>query len=211
MRTSRYVPGLPRSARTFCSPSTTTTLRRSSSITTRHLRSESMTCTGRPTREAARAMCRRCRVLRNSHAPSQPAFLPRNSIFRCFAASPWITAASRRCRCSPIPTVAGRGRCCRCKSACCSFRYRRPGAAIGWERALGRAIRAYPSDLKVVIVATGGLSHQVHGERCGFNNPEWDHQFLDLLETDPEALTKLTHAEYAERGGMRRRARSSCG
>jgi gallate dioxygenase len=68
--------------------------------------------------------------------------------------------------------------------------------------ALSRAIRAYPKDLKVVIVATGGLSHQVHGERCGFNNPEWDHQFLDLLETDPEALTKLTHAEYAERGGF---------
>jgi gallate dioxygenase len=68
--------------------------------------------------------------------------------------------------------------------------------------ALSRAIRAYPSDLNVVIVATGGLSHQVHGERCGFNNPEWDHQFLDLLETDPEALTTLTHAEYAERGGF---------
>jgi len=68
--------------------------------------------------------------------------------------------------------------------------------------ALGRAIRAFPEDLNVVIVATGGLSHQVHGERCGFNNPEWDHQFLDLLETDPRALTKLTHAEYAERGGF---------
>jgi gallate dioxygenase len=68
--------------------------------------------------------------------------------------------------------------------------------------ALGRAIRAFPSELNVVIVATGGLSHQVHGERCGFNNPDWDHQFLDLLETDPQALTKLTHAEYAERGGF---------
>jgi gallate dioxygenase len=68
--------------------------------------------------------------------------------------------------------------------------------------ALSRAIRAYPADLNVVIVATGGLSHQVHGERCGFNNPEWDRQFLDLFETDPAALTKLTHAEYAERGGM---------
>ena len=68
--------------------------------------------------------------------------------------------------------------------------------------ALSRAIRAFPEDLNVVIVATGGLSHQVHGERCGFNNPEWDHQFLDLFETDPEALTKLTHAEYAERGGF---------
>jgi gallate dioxygenase len=68
--------------------------------------------------------------------------------------------------------------------------------------ALGRAIRAYPLDLNVVIVATGGLSHQVHGERCGFNNPEWDRQFLDLFESDPEKLTNLTHAEYAERGGF---------
>jgi gallate dioxygenase len=68
--------------------------------------------------------------------------------------------------------------------------------------ALSRAIRAYPDDLRVAIVATGGLSHQVHGERCGFNNPEWDRQFLDLLETDPAALTNLTHAEYAERGGF---------
>ena len=69
-------------------------------------------------------------------------------------------------------------------------------------KALRRAIAAYPEDLKVAIVATGGLSHQVHGERCGYNNPTWDHEFLDLLETDPEALTRLSHAQYAERGGL---------
>lgn len=69
-------------------------------------------------------------------------------------------------------------------------------------QALRRAIAAYPEDLKVAIVATGGLSHQVHGERCGFNNTAWDQEFLDRLETDPESLTELTHAQYAERGGM---------
>ena len=69
-------------------------------------------------------------------------------------------------------------------------------------KALRKAIESYPEDLSVAIVATGGLSHQVHGERCGFNNEEWDHEFLDLLENDPEALTELTHAEYAERGGV---------
>lgn len=69
-------------------------------------------------------------------------------------------------------------------------------------QALRRAIAAYPENLKVAIVATGGLSHQVHGERCGFNNTAWDHEFMDRLETDPESLTRLTHAEYAERGGM---------
>jgi gallate dioxygenase len=67
---------------------------------------------------------------------------------------------------------------------------------------LRRAIESYPEDLKVVLVATGGLSHQVHGERCGFNNPDWDLEFLDLIEKDPERLANMTHAEYAARGGM---------
>ena len=67
---------------------------------------------------------------------------------------------------------------------------------------LRRAIESYPEDLDVVIVATGGLSHQVHGERAGFNNTPWDHQFLDLLQHDPEALTRLTHAALATLGGL---------
>ncbi len=69
-------------------------------------------------------------------------------------------------------------------------------------QALRRAIESYPEDLAVVIVATGGLSHQVHGERCGFNNTSWDHEFLALIEKDPEALTRMTHADYARLGGM---------
>jgi gallate dioxygenase len=69
-------------------------------------------------------------------------------------------------------------------------------------RALGRAIESYPEDLDMAIVATGGLSHQTHGERAGFNNLEWDNEFLDLLEENPVALTELTHADYAERGGF---------
>jgi gallate dioxygenase len=68
-------------------------------------------------------------------------------------------------------------------------------------RSLRRAIESYPEDLKVAIVATGGLAHQVHGERAGFNNTPWDMEFLDLLEKDPEKLTQLTIADYAERGG----------
>ncbi|MFL9885807.1 gallate dioxygenase [Paraburkholderia agricolaris] len=69
-------------------------------------------------------------------------------------------------------------------------------------QALRRAIESYPEDLKVAIVATGGLSHQVHGERAGFNNTEWDQRFLDLLERDPEQLAEMTIAEYAELGGF---------
>ena len=69
-------------------------------------------------------------------------------------------------------------------------------------QALRRAIESYPEDLRIAIVATGGLSHQVHGERAGFNNPAWDARFLDLLEQDPEALADMTHAEYATLGGF---------
>lgn len=68
-------------------------------------------------------------------------------------------------------------------------------------QALRRAIESYPEDLNVAIVATGGLSHQVHGERCGFNNTSWDQEFLDLFENDPETLLEMTQADFARLGG----------
>ena len=69
-------------------------------------------------------------------------------------------------------------------------------------QSLRKAIDSYPEDLKVVLVATGGLSHQVHGERAGFNNTAWDERFLDLIEKDPITLTRMTQADYARLGGM---------
>jgi gallate dioxygenase len=69
-------------------------------------------------------------------------------------------------------------------------------------QSLRKAIESYPDDLKVALVATGGLSHQVHGERAGFNNTAWDEQFLDLIENDPVTLTRMTQADYARLGGM---------
>jgi len=79
-----------------------------------------------------------------------------------------------------------------------------PSAARCWKlgQALRRAIESYPEDIKVVMVATGGLSHQVHGERAGFNNTDWDLRFLDLYEKDPVALTRMTIAELATLGGV---------
>lgn len=68
-------------------------------------------------------------------------------------------------------------------------------------QALRRAIESYPEDLKVVVVGTGGLSHQIHGERTGFNDEAWDMEFLETLRDAPEKLTELTHADYVRRGG----------
>lgn len=79
-----------------------------------------------------------------------------------------------------------------------------PSAARCYKlgQALRRAIESYPEDLKVALIATGGLSHQVHGERAGFNNTAWDERFLDMIEKDPVALTRMTLADYARLGGM---------
>jgi gallate dioxygenase len=69
-------------------------------------------------------------------------------------------------------------------------------------QALRRAIESYPEDLNVVVIATGGLSHQVHGERAGFNNAAWDAELLELIEYDPARLSELTLAELATLGGF---------
>jgi aromatic ring-opening dioxygenase catalytic subunit (LigB family) len=68
-------------------------------------------------------------------------------------------------------------------------------------QALRRAIESYPEDLKVVVVGTGGLSHQVHGERTGFNNTDWDMQFLELIANDPAQLARLKHVDLIRLGG----------
>jgi gallate dioxygenase len=68
-------------------------------------------------------------------------------------------------------------------------------------QAVRRAILSYPEDVRVVVVGTGGLSHQIHGERTGFNNTEWDMRFLDLIHKDPLQLARMRHAEYVELGG----------
>jgi gallate dioxygenase len=69
-------------------------------------------------------------------------------------------------------------------------------------RSLRKAILSFPQDIKVAVVGSGGLSHQVSGERAGFNNTDWDMKFLDLLEKNPKKLTEMSISEYAELGGL---------
>ena len=69
-------------------------------------------------------------------------------------------------------------------------------------KSLRKAIESYEEEISVAVVATDGVSHQVHGERCEFNNTEWDMKFFDLIENDPVKLTDMTIAEYATLSGM---------
>jgi protocatechuate 4,5-dioxygenase beta chain len=68
-------------------------------------------------------------------------------------------------------------------------------------QSLRRAIDSYPTNETVVIVGTGGMSHQLHGERVGFLNRSFDEMFVDRLEHDPLALTRISRHEYMERAG----------
>ena len=70
-------------------------------------------------------------------------------------------------------------------------------------KSLRKAIQSFPDgNLRVAIVATGGLSHQVHGERAGFVNEAWDEEFLDKLESAPQKLVDMRLADYVAKGGM---------
>ena len=48
-------------------------------------------------------------------------------------------------------------------------------------RAIGRAIASYPQELRAVMIGTGGLSHQLDGERAGFINQEFDLTCLEKI------------------------------
>ena len=68
-------------------------------------------------------------------------------------------------------------------------------------RAIRKAVEAYDEDLRVVIFGTGGMSHQLHGERAGVINSEFDRRFLDDLTGDPQRLIDLPHIEYVREAG----------
>ena len=68
-------------------------------------------------------------------------------------------------------------------------------------QAFRRAVESYPKDIRVVVFGTGGLSRQLQGTRFGSTDTDWDNEFHDRLETDPEPLAALSHREYMERGG----------
>ncbi|MCP5145566.1 MAG: protocatechuate 3,4-dioxygenase [Gammaproteobacteria bacterium] len=68
-------------------------------------------------------------------------------------------------------------------------------------RALRKAIESYPEDLKVVIFGTGGLSHQLQGERAGLINIEFDLECVEKIAHEPEWMTKFTNAEIMELAG----------
>ena len=68
-------------------------------------------------------------------------------------------------------------------------------------RSVGRALGSYPQDLRVLVVGTGGLSHQLDGERAGFINKDFDLLCMNLLVHEPEGLTRYSIPQLVELAG----------
>ncbi len=67
--------------------------------------------------------------------------------------------------------------------------------------AVGRAIESYEEDLRVVVIGTGGLSHQLDGERAGFINKAFDLEFMQKLPSDPQWAARRSIRDLVELTG----------
>jgi protocatechuate 4,5-dioxygenase beta chain len=68
-------------------------------------------------------------------------------------------------------------------------------------QAIRRAVESFDQELNVVIFGTGGMSHQLQGQRAGLINKEFDARFLDRLVDDPVSLSRMPHVEYLREAG----------
>jgi protocatechuate 4,5-dioxygenase beta chain len=76
-----------------------------------------------------------------------------------------------------------------------------PARCLKLGQAVGRALASYAPDLKVLILGTGGLSHQLDGKRAGFINKDFDLMCLDALVKDPATLARYSSLEIVEQAG----------
>tara|TARA_B110000881_G_C18596833_1_gene532048 strand:+ start:1857 stop:2705 length:849 start_codon:yes stop_codon:yes gene_type:complete len=68
-------------------------------------------------------------------------------------------------------------------------------------KALRTAIESYDDDTKVVIIGTGGMSHQLQGERAGIIDTEFDIECIEKIIHDPEWFAQLSNTEIMEKAG----------
>ena len=66
--------------------------------------------------------------------------------------------------------------------------YPTPARCFRLGQAIGRAVESYEKDVDVVVIGTGGMSHQLDGERAGFINKEFDLECMEKIVNAPEEL-----------------------
>lgn len=68
-------------------------------------------------------------------------------------------------------------------------------------KALRKAIEQFPAELNVQVWGTGGMSHQLLGERAGLINQPWDISFMDRLKDNATELAKISQEQYIRESG----------
>lgn len=68
-------------------------------------------------------------------------------------------------------------------------------------QAIRRAVESFEGDERIVILGTGGMSHQLQAERAGLVNVEFDLEFMDRLVADPASAATISHVEYMREAG----------
>lgn len=68
-------------------------------------------------------------------------------------------------------------------------------------RQIRAAVEANDADERVVVIATGGMSHQISGARFGISNQEFDRRFLKALPRNMDKLVAMPQEEYMRYGG----------
>ena len=72
---------------------------------------------------------------------------------------------------------------------------------IALGKAVGEAIAAWDSDKKVVMIGSGGLSHQLDGQRAGFMNKPFDLKFMQSMVDEPAWAAQWSITELVEKTG----------
>jgi protocatechuate 4,5-dioxygenase beta chain len=76
-----------------------------------------------------------------------------------------------------------------------------PARCYNLGRSVGRAIASLPANLRVVVIGTGGLSHQLDGTRAGFINRAFDEYCLERIVDRPGELAELSTLSLIEQAG----------
>jgi len=72
---------------------------------------------------------------------------------------------------------------------------------VALGRAVGEAVAAWDGDKKVVMIGSGGLSHQLEGQRAGFINKPFDLKFMQSMVDEPEWAAQYSILELVEKTG----------
>jgi protocatechuate 4,5-dioxygenase beta chain len=76
-----------------------------------------------------------------------------------------------------------------------------PARCYRLGQAIGRAIESFDRNQRILVIGTGGLSHQLDGERAGFINRSFDLLCMDRIVHEPELLASYSTTDLVRLSG----------